>query len=146
MEQFIFAQRVSAVANCYLTGETLHFKEMLKEFVSMQTEKGNIINKKAPELSVDFYDMFALTLATKDYMGLCGDEQLSENICEKLILMFKWISKYESDGILKNVPARFDSEALLNACYIYALDTMSEFVLFAEFVREQSFMKVKCQN
>ena len=126
----IFSQRVAAVSNCYLTGETLHFKEMIKEFASMQTEKGNVINRKSPEISFDFYDMFALALSVKDYMGLCNDEQLTEDLCEKLINLFRWISKYEIDGFLKNVPARFKSEALLNLYYIYALDAMSEICAF----------------
>ncbi len=122
----MFTHRNIAVSNCYLTGETLHFKELLKEFVLMQTENGNVIDKKAPKVSFDFYDMFAFALAVKDYAGLCGDEQLAEKLCEKLILMFKWISKYENDILLKNVPARFKSEALLNLYYIYALDAMAE--------------------
>ena len=122
----VFSQRVAAVSNCYLTGETAHFSKMIKEFISMQTEKGCFINKKVPELSFDFYDMFAFVLSVKDYMGLCNGEQLPENICEKLIWLFKYISRYENEGLLKNVPGRFKSEVLLNLYYIYAMQVMSE--------------------
>jgi hypothetical protein len=99
---------------------------MLKEFSLMQTEKGNMINKKAPKISFDFYDMLAFVLAAKDYIGLSADEQFAENTCENLIKMMKWISKYENNGFLKNVPDRFKSDALLNLYYIYTLDAMVE--------------------
>lgn len=122
----IFSQRVAAVSNCYLTGETHHYKELIKDFMSMQTQKGSIVNKKAPELSFDFYDLLASVLSVKDYIGLCGDEKLPENICEKFIALFRYISEYEAEGLLKDVPARFKSDALLNLYYIYALENMSE--------------------
>lgn len=139
----IFEQRIAAVANCYLSGETLHFKELLKDFASMQTENGSFINKRAPELSFDFYDMLSFALSVKDYMGLCNDEQLPGKLCENLILMFKWISKYENNGFLRNVPARFKSEALLNLYYIYALDAMSEICAFCGIRQGARFYETK---
>ncbi len=122
----IFSQRTFAAANSYLTGDTLHFKKMLSDFASMESE-GAVISKRSLVKSFDFYDIFAFALALRDYCGLSGDENVEE-IFERAVSMFKWVSRFEQDGVLSPVLVRkeLNSEALLNLSYIYSLFALSD--------------------
>ncbi|MBQ2897782.1 MAG: hypothetical protein IJE46_05640 [Clostridia bacterium] len=122
----LLQKRTLALSQGYLTGDVLHFKNMLLDFASMQIKSGQIINKRSGK-SFDFYDVFSFALAIKDYYVLSGDKETTGKLLENAIAAFKWISCYEQDGLLKSVfkSDKSKTEEFLNAMYIYAIDAMA---------------------
>ncbi len=140
----LYKKREYALSAAYLTGDTLHFKNMLLDIASMQVESGKFINLRQQKC-LDFYDVCFFALSIKDYYVLTGDLKTTSDLFKVAISAFKWLSAYESDWLLVPVLAKknLKSEQLLNALYIYSADALAYVALCCKDLLAYKHYKVK---